>query len=518
MGLLNRGKTKEPRGAGQGRASSVVINTVTNYGRQLTNVTAFLVITPIIADRLGNDAFGLWSVLQATIGLLGLLDFGFSVSVVKFVAETRGQGNADRLQRITATLFGIYVMLGLLVISLALGLVPFLPELLNIPADKTEVAQVAFILVALRSALAAPMGMFFGILTGFQLQSWANMVQILGTVLYTAAAAWALMVLPSLETLAAVGLVTGVITCLFAVVLCAAKCAGISFRFRHFDRRLVREISSFSVSIFLIQVSGFIYTRIDALIIQQFLTLSAVAYYTVASRMATEASGLCRQLTNALTPLVAEMQGQGQKDRIRITFERGSKLSLAFATPLLVGLFWYGGDVLAAWMGEDYRSAETALRILLAAMLCSVVHANAANILSMTGHQKFLAYAFIAGQAANLGMTLAMVVPFGINGVALATLISTVVVDMGIVQPKAARMYRLTFSSYYRAAVLPSALACIPMLVTFHFAEQFLQPHSLRNIAFIEALGTLVFLGSFLLFGMNAQERRYYWERLPKKR
>jgi O-antigen/teichoic acid export membrane protein len=516
MGLLKQGTPKVSSGADQGHASSVLANTATNYLRQIINVGAFFVITPMIARRLGNDAFGLWSVLQATVGLLGLLDFGFATSVVKFVAETRGQRNADRLKRITATLFGVYVILGMVVIAVALCLTPFLETLLKIPADKVAAAQIAFVLVAFRSAQAAPMGMFFGILTGFQRQAWANIAQIVGTMLYSAAAVWALLVHPSIEMLALVSLVTGILSSVFAAALCAAKCPGISIRYRNFDRRLVREISSFSVSLFLVQVSGFIYTRVDTLVIQEFLTLSAVAYYSVASRMANEASGLCRQLTNALTPLVAELQGSGDEERIRITFERGSKLSLAFAAPLLVGLFWYSGDVLAAWMGEEYRSASAACRILLAAMLCSVLHANAANILSMTGHQKFLAYAFMAGQAANLAMTLALVIPLGMNGVALATLLSTLVVDIIVVQPKAGRKYGFTFLYYYRATALPSVMACIPMMAAFYASERFLAPRSLLSIAWLELLGCAVFACSFLIIGMNPAERGYYWERVSR--
>ncbi len=516
MGLPKQSTTEAPPGAGHGHASSVLANTATNYLRQIINVGAFFIITPMIARRLGNDAFGLWSVLQATVGLLGLLDFGFATSVVKFVAETRGQGNAERLKRITATLFGVYIVLGIVVIAVAFCLTPFLSTLLQIPADKVQTAQIAFILIAFRSAQAAPMGMFFGILTGFQRQAWANIAQIVGTVLYSVAAAWALVFHPSVEMLAVVSLVTGIITSVFAALLCAAKCPGISLRCQNFDRQLVREISSFSISLFLVQVSGFIYTRVDALVIQEFLTLSAVAYYSVASRMATEASGLCRQLTNALTPLVAELQGLGDKERIRITFERGSKLSLAFAAPLLVGLFWYAGDVLAVWMGEEYRSAGTACRILLAAMLCSVLHANAANILSMTGHQKFLAYAFMAGQVANLAMTLALVVPMGMNGVALATLLSTLAVDIMVVQPKAGRKYGFTFLSYYRTALLPSAVACVPMLAAFFAAEHFVAPRSLHSIAGLELLGCMVFAASFAVLGMNAAERGYYWERISR--
>jgi len=111
-------------------------------------------------------------------------------------------------------------------------------------------------------------------------------------------------------------------------------------------------------------------------------------------------------------------------------------------------------------------------------------------------------------------MTLALVVPMGMNGVALSTLVSTLVVDILVVQPKAGRIYGFSFLSYYRVAALPSAVACIPMLIACYGVERFLAPHSLLNIACLELIGCIAFACSFLLFGMSHGERTYYWNRI----
>ena len=110
------------------RAIGILKNTVSNYGRQLVQICVFLLLTPFIASRLGTDAFGLWALLQATVGLFGLFDLGFGTSVVKYVADARGRQDTDRLSALTATYFWVYATLGTAVMLAAVAFVFVLPS------------------------------------------------------------------------------------------------------------------------------------------------------------------------------------------------------------------------------------------------------------------------------------------------------------------------------------------------------------------------------------------------------
>lgn len=496
------------------RAILILRNTLSSYVRQVVQIGAFLVLTPFIARKVGTDGYGLWSLIQATVGLFALADLGFSQSVVKFVADARGRQDMERHRTLTSTFFWVYTGLGAAMFLVALGLAPLLPRLLRIPAEHAHGASVVFLLIASRTALAMPLGMFSGVLTGHQQQIWSNGIRSAGTLCYAGLAMWALSCSPSLTLLAWVSFGAQTATNLAAMALCMLKLEGVSISPARFAWGMVWEINTFSWYFFLIQVSSLIYMRVDALIIQAFLSLQAVALYAVASRLAEISSTFCRQLTNALTPMIAELKGAGDEASIRAVFLKGSKLSLALAMPLLAGLYWFAEPLMAAWMGSEFQSAAPACRILMAAMIVSVAYAGAANALTMTGHQRLVAFAFAGGQLLNLALTVALIhwTDLGISGVALATFVSTLV-SASVVLRRSARSFHVSEPAFMRQVVWPSVPPCALMLGGLWVVQHWVPPASLWHIAGLEALACVLFAAGFAVLGLDGRERAYYRDR-----
>lgn len=499
--------------SGKNRAVAILRNAASNYVRQVLQIAVFVLLTPFIVRAVGKESFGLWSVIQATVGLIGLMDMGFSSSVVKFVAEARGKQDPERVKDLTASFFWQYMALGALTAAVTVGLVPLLPRLLDMPEAMAASGKAVFLLVGLRAALALPLGVFAGILVGFQQQLLSNITRTFGTVSYGALAWWALGVSPSIETLAWVSLATGVFANAISAVFCMFAARGISLSPRRFRWPLLREISAFSLWFFLIQVSLLIATRVDTIVINAFLPLAAVAVYTVAMRIAEQASVLCRQLTNALTPVIAELKGAGESQNIRAVFAKGSMLAVALAVPLLLGLAIVAEDLAVAWMGPEFATAATPCRLLLASALVAVIHSNTENVLSMTGEQRFLALATVAGQAMNLGLTLLLVRPYGLDGVAAATLAAQVASRIAI-QRRAGRLHEMPMATFYARALGPSLPGAAACAAGIWIAGRLLPPTELWAVAVQLAAGGACFLPAFWYIGLGAEERAYYGGRL----
>ncbi len=77
----------------------IAINITTSYARFLTGIVAVFLLTPFTLGVIGTDAFGLWSLCLAVIGVLGLLDLGLGTAAVKAVAEHTG-GDSTRARLI----------------------------------------------------------------------------------------------------------------------------------------------------------------------------------------------------------------------------------------------------------------------------------------------------------------------------------------------------------------------------------------------------------------------------------
>ena len=56
----------------------------------VTNVVG-LILTPYIISKLGNDEFGLYTLIGSLVGYISILDFGLANTIVRFVAKYRAE-------------------------------------------------------------------------------------------------------------------------------------------------------------------------------------------------------------------------------------------------------------------------------------------------------------------------------------------------------------------------------------------------------------------------------------------
>ena len=146
--------------------------------------------------------------------------------------------------------------------------------------------------------------------------------------------------------------------------------------------------------------------------------------------------------------------------------------------------------------------------------MISTIHGNTENILSMGGHQKFLAFSILGCQVLNLGLSLFLIQLYGIMGVAMATFIAYVPIYVGLIQTRAGRVHERSHWDFYKSTVFPSIVPAL-LMAAFLVGVQLYRPvTNLVEVAILEILGSLVFAGAFLLIGLTAKERGYFKEKI----
>jgi len=499
------------------RSGSILKNTAANYIQQVVAVAVFMFLTPYAARQLGTEQFGLWSLMWSMVGLLGLVDMGVSSAVVKFIADARGRNSDERLRKLYATFFWVQTSLATLVLFLAGLIAPFLGHVFDIPNGLLRVAAIVFMILSFRVATGMPFGLFVGLLAGHQKQAYSSLIKAAGVLAYGGFAFVMLRFKPSAVSLAWCSL--GVHILSNAVIVAAAIRIVPDFTIRPslFSRSLVKEISSFSGAAFLVQVSSLLYTRVDLFVIQRFMSLVSVARYSVAMQTIERGALFCRQMTKALTPMIAEMKGADDDQSIRLILRKGTQLNAALATPLLGGLIWLAPDLIHSWMGIDFSASILPMQLLAGAAWIAAVCGISSTILTMTGHQKKGARLIIAGQVLNLGLTLLLVFHYGLNGVAFASLFSGVAVGL-VTIGFTLKALRVSFWRMYGPAcrcLFPLALMIVAIagLQWASRAAGIQKPHLLL-VAVEEGVGCLVFFAAFYRVGCSAKERDYYQSKI----
>ena len=94
---------------------------VLNYVIIGLNILLGLLYTPYMLRMLGQNEYGLYSLVASVIAYLTLLDFGFGPTVVRYTAKYRAEGKVDEQYSLFGLFFVMYSIIG--VVAFIAGLV-----------------------------------------------------------------------------------------------------------------------------------------------------------------------------------------------------------------------------------------------------------------------------------------------------------------------------------------------------------------------------------------------------------
>ncbi len=492
------------------QTAHVLVNTLTNYARFALMLLVMFVLTPRIISAVGHEGFGLWSLTFSVLGLFGLLDLGIGTTVVKYVAECKGRNDTTRRNQLLSTLLIVNGCLALVAAGGIAGLSFYFTHVFAIPqAFHATALPLLWILAARLVVVELPFGLFRGILFGEQKIYLINFTQMGATGLYGGLAWFALEHGVSLITLAWLNLVTMFAEYVAYCILAFICVPGLRVSWRLADRALLKEVASFSASQLLVNSSNLILLRTDPMIVKLFLPLPFVAVYAIALKIAENAHLLTKQFVNVLAPLVAQLKGQGQEEQIRILLVDCAKFALAPAVMLAVVLYTSGQDLIVFWVGPEFISAGSLLHVLMSAMVIAIPKHLATTVFTMTGYHVFTARATMLGTAANIILSLAMARPYGLLGIALGTLISSIGIDIFVVLRKACTVYSVSYRTYWLRAIAPAVLPGILQFFCTLGVKTWCQPADMVAVGFCALPGCLIYGIVFWWWSVSPSEKQH---------
>jgi O-antigen/teichoic acid export membrane protein len=123
-------------------------------------------------------------------------------------------------------------------------------------------------------------------------------------------------------------------------------------------------------------------------------------------------------IASAFAPTVAELHVRGERQRLQALSARAARLSLAATGLVAIPLMIAAGPLLSLF-GPSFGAGAPAVVILVAAQVFAAACGPQQHLLTMTGHERWVAYSLTAAVAANVGV--ALLLAGSLLGVALAT-------------------------------------------------------------------------------------------------
>ena len=86
-------------------------NTASNVALLFLKLAITFVIAPVIVRSLGNYDYGIWEMVVAVSGYMGLLDLGFKPTISRYAAKFNAENDSTRLQILLSTSISFFVQL-----------------------------------------------------------------------------------------------------------------------------------------------------------------------------------------------------------------------------------------------------------------------------------------------------------------------------------------------------------------------------------------------------------------------
>ncbi|MFZ0248362.1 MAG: oligosaccharide flippase family protein [Acidimicrobiales bacterium] len=489
---------------------------LTNYGNVIALLVVALLTTPLLTHGLGPERYGIWAMVGSIIPYLEILELGFASTTIVMLARHMASGDSESAQAILNTSLFLLIVPGLVCFGLACGVAVVLPHVVTITPSQVGAARTLVILLGIDMAFSIPSDTFGGGLIA--LQRWDLLNATLVAVILGQALGWFIVIRLG-GGLVALGLVTvgvSLVGQLARFVIFRRLLPDLKITPKSFDRRLVRSFAGLSGWFSVSQLVFLAVNTIDVVIVGAVVGVAEAGIYAVGLRLSTLASSAVTPVTGVFAPASAHSIGRGDADKLSSMVVMGNRVATSIAIPAALVTAVLARPALRAWVGPLYVEAAVVVVLLSAAVVVQSSAATSRSVLAGAAEPRLPTIFGVAGLMVHVVLAVVLGRRYGIEGVASAVLIASILFDGVAMMLLTSRRYGVRIPSYLalllRAHLLP--LICtgaVGLYLTLGPLWDFVQTHTRPVSVLAVIVSGLVMLAIYFAIyaftGLSAQER-----------
>ncbi len=411
---------------------TLLLGTASNYGAIFVSIVVGLISVPISLHYFGFARYGIWLVIGSILAYLRISDFGVGLSTLTLMAQSPDPAHQRViLRRSIGLLLGasvVFIVLVLVITALFPGCVGILGK---VPVSLQGEAATAALAMGILVLFQLPTTVFAAAFSGLQQVHWNRAYGALRSIIGLGALVATILVGGSLVTLAVFtglgGLLVGIVSGVHLFLVHPDVRPRVAEKVT--DAPSSRLLFGSGVRFLTLQIAVLLILNTDNLVISHFLGPEKVAPYAVTFKLFRMSLLMINALTPVLWPMYGQASGRGDWDWIQRTYNR-----CVPALMVAAGLIWVGGvifaqEIINLWAGPGaYGGLAVAFALGGYVYVSSFGGSNHSLINGLNPTNIVVGFGFIEA-VLNLGISLVLVGPLGIGGVALGTFIASLAVN-----------------------------------------------------------------------------------------
>ncbi len=423
------------------------------------SVLYMLFLVPIVVGHVGIEQYGLWSLVLALTGYVGLMDLGIGTSFVPYIARYISLKAYNDVNKVIQHGMLYYAGLSLLVLGIGYAIAPLLFSLVRIPAVYLESARTLFLIALVGFSVSSFAGIFGSVLSALQRMDTYNILLTLFLVEKFVAIAVALAMGYGLLGLMVADLAVTTLGLIPLLVMTKKYFPDLSLRWMGYDGAVMKKLFKFGTQLQVSRIAETIQSQFDKLILSRFIGLSAVSMYDFGSRPGSRLRALPMTAVSSLIPAVSALDAVQNRSRIQSALIRSTRYLAIVAIPMFSFFICFAGEIIYIWLGDGFEQAAMTLRLLSIAHVVSVVASAMALVSQGMGEPGVQMRTTLIQATLNIVLSLTLAIMFGFYGAVVGTTISVIVGGVLLFQWYGKRLIDHPLSLFVQVMIKPLAVA-----------------------------------------------------------
>lgn len=402
-------------------------------GAFLSYVNIVLVIgiqfiyTPIMLRILGQAEYGVYSLSESVVAYLGLLNFGFSGSYLKFYSKYKAQSEFLSIKKLNAIYLIVFIVIAVFICIGGYSIVQNIELIVDKTFTESEIrlTKILMAIMTLNMAAMMPNNAFTSIIVAHEKFIFAKGLAILKNLGNPLVSLPVLLLGYGSQGMSYVLLLMTLISLFLNIYYCKRQ-LRIGFAFRDLDWSVLKEIFGFSVFIFLWSVVDQLNWQAGKIVLANIVGSVAVATYTIGMQFTNVFMVFSTAISGVFTPQIYNYVYENDASRkLTDLMIKVGRLQFYIVFFIWLGFVVFGRPFIKLWAGQGYDNAYIIGLLLMTPIVIALMQNVGIEILRAYNKHQMRTVLHMLLAVINVVISIPLAKIYGEIGCALGTCVAT---------------------------------------------------------------------------------------------
>jgi len=490
------------------KVNEIKVGAILTYLSTGLSFVITLLYTPLMLNMLGQNEYGVYTLVSSVVANLGILSLGFASAYVRFYSRYKVKNDCDGLAKLNGLFLTVFSIIALIALIAGTVLVLNVHNMFKDSLSESEIhtATILMCILVVNVAITFPANVFTSFITANEKYVFLKLAGM-----FTVVCSPLLNLLLLYLGFGSIGMVSA--TLLLNVLVDIAKVVfsirklEMRVNFKNFDFSLLKEIFMFSFFIFLNIITDQINWNVDKFLLGIFQTAKIVAIYGVAAQLNNMYITISHSLSSLFIPRVNKLVAAGESDNeITGLFIKVGRIQFFILSFIIIIYVFFGKYFFSIWAGKEYNSSYYIGLLLILAVSIEAIQTLGIEIQRAKNLHKFRSVVCFGIALANIIVSIPMCRFFGAVGAAIGTAVSLVVGNGIIMNVYYHKKVGINITAFWKS-IFSICPMMIPPVIYGLIVNHYFKINSFLQFVIQMFIMFIIYILSAWILAMNKSEK-----------